>query len=369
MTNSFNQHTTQSAILPIHIIEKNSNNTILNSKTIHFQINSGNTYNISYKFFMPKGFHLANNINPNVTCKLVNDRLNTKSITFVYVKDANRMNRPAQQTQRPASNRPRPVARPIHVNYIDSATGQQVKNGNVYGNYGQQINVTSQVRIPAGYTIQNNQNTFFQVNDQPKTASILVNRYRPVSHADQPQQQPNRPVQGSGLHLRGIREFKARLNNYDRHLETALLHKLFDRGLNSLRRVVAHLFTDLGYRSVQNLRIKSAGQEISGVIRKDPRTVNLINTAYVRVRKYNQSHPVTISEVRDFVTSVMDHNSSKGIFIATSSFNADARREAERHSIDLIDGRKLAHLMIQNGIGIKIRHIYKIISLDDNFFN
>ena len=66
----------------------------------------------------------------------------------------------------------------------------------------------------------------------------------------------------------------------------------------------------------------------------------------------------------------MSGDTTKGVFITTSSFDAAAVRKAREahHTIILIDGDKLVDLMYEYNVGIKIKDTYEIKEVDIDFF-
>jgi restriction system protein len=61
----------------------------------------------------------------------------------------------------------------------------------------------------------------------------------------------------------------------------------------------------------------------------------------------------------------------KGVLITTSSFSKDAKEYVKKieRKIVLIDGIRLAELMIDHGIGVETAHTYVIKKLDLDYFN
>lgn len=66
----------------------------------------------------------------------------------------------------------------------------------------------------------------------------------------------------------------------------------------------------------------------------------------------------------------MGAQGDRGVFITTSSFSPGARLEAERVNarIELIDGTRLAHLMVRHGVGVQPESIVTLYQLDEDFF-
>jgi restriction system protein len=66
----------------------------------------------------------------------------------------------------------------------------------------------------------------------------------------------------------------------------------------------------------------------------------------------------------------MSGDTSKGVFITTSTFDDFAIKKAREahHSIILIDGAKLVDLMHDYNVGIQVKTTYEIKELDNDFF-
>lgn len=73
--------------------------------------------------------------------------------------------------------------------------------------------------------------------------------------------------------------------------------------------------------------------------------------------------------VRDF-RGAMVGRADKGLIITTSTFTADARREATRDgapAIDLVDGDTLADLLKQLGLGVRVKKVEEV-EIEPEFF-
>ena len=59
------------------------------------------------------------------------------------------------------------------------------------------------------------------------------------------------------------------------------------------------------------------------------------------------------------------------MFITTSRFTKEAVRYAKNieSSIILIDGDRLAELMIEHDVGVSVAQVYKIKKIDTDYFN
>lgn len=91
---------------------------------------------------------------------------------------------------------------------------------------------------------------------------------------------------------------------------------------------------------------------IDGRINEDKLGLDQI---YMQAKRYSENS-VSSEKVQAFVGAMTQGGCRKGIFVTTSTFTADARRFAESirdPRLVLVDGDKLAALMIQHGVGIQ----------------
>lgn len=110
---------------------------------------------------------------------------------------------------------------------------------------------------------------------------------------------------------------------------------------------------------------KSKDGGIDGIINEDRLGLDKI---YVQAKKWEGN--VTISAIRDFGGTLLAHSAQKGIFITTSDFPRTAIEYCERidRTIVLINGIRLAELMIEFNIGISSRKTYVIKEVDSDYF-
>jgi restriction system protein len=110
---------------------------------------------------------------------------------------------------------------------------------------------------------------------------------------------------------------------------------------------------------------KSADGGIDGIINEDRLGLDKI---YIQAKRYNNTVP--LREVRDFGGAMLAHNARKGVFITTSDFPSSAIDYAK--SIDrtliLIDGKRLAALMIEYNIGISPKETFVYKEIDSDYF-
>lgn len=62
---------------------------------------------------------------------------------------------------------------------------------------------------------------------------------------------------------------------------------------------------------------------------------------------------------------------SKGVFITTSAFTRDAidcAADFKDKKIVLIDGNRLTRLMLDAGVGVSVKDMYRVHRIDEDFF-
>ena len=106
---------------------------------------------------------------------------------------------------------------------------------------------------------------------------------------------------------------------------------------------------------------------IDGKINEDKLGLDQI---YMQAKRYSENS-VSSEKVQAFVGAMTSGGCRKGVFVTTSKFTADAMRFAESirdPRLVLVDGDKLANLMIQHGVGIQTKEVIKISKIDLDFF-
>jgi restriction system protein len=104
---------------------------------------------------------------------------------------------------------------------------------------------------------------------------------------------------------------------------------------------------------------------IDGLINEDRLGLDRI---YVQAKRWD--NPVGRPEIQNFVGALAGHHAHKGIFITTSEFSSGAREYVKNlpQRVILIDGRRLAELMIEHSIGVAPVYAYKIRRVDSDYF-
>ena len=134
-------------------------------------------------------------------------------------------------------------------------------------------------------------------------------------------------------------------------------------------KLVIDLLIKMGYggsrREAGTAIGKSGDSGIDGIINEDKLGLDSI---YIQAKRWENTVP--IKEIRDFAGSLLSKKARKGVFITTSDFPQSAHDfvNSIEPRIILIDGQKLASLMVEHGVGVSTKEIYEIKSIDSDYF-
>lgn len=89
---------------------------------------------------------------------------------------------------------------------------------------------------------------------------------------------------------------------------------------------------------------------------------------YVQAKRWQDT--VGRKEIQSFVGALAGKKAQKGVFITTSGFKNTATDYAKdvHQKVILIDGERLADLMIEHNIGVSPFHSYEIKHIDSDYF-
>jgi len=75
-------------------------------------------------------------------------------------------------------------------------------------------------------------------------------------------------------------------------------------------------------------------------------------------------------DVQAFVGSLVGRGATKGVFVTTSGFSQQAKDFVQHlaQRVILIDGQRLADLMIEHNVGVRISRAVEFKRLDEDFF-
>lgn len=148
-----------------------------------------------------------------------------------------------------------------------------------------------------------------------------------------------------------------------------LLQKIATQSPSFFEQAVLDLLVRMGYggslKDAAQIVGKSGDEGIDGIIKEDSLGLDVI---YVQAKRWKNN--VGSPEIQGFIGALQLKGAHKGIFITTSAFTPPARDVANRvnNRIVLIDGQKLANLMIEYGVGVTTETVYEVKRINNDYF-
>ncbi|MCB1232357.1 MAG: restriction endonuclease [Verrucomicrobiae bacterium] len=159
------------------------------------------------------------------------------------------------------------------------------------------------------------------------------------------------------------------VGSLDDSLRSELLDQLGEVDPYFFERVVLDLLFAMGYggsrKEAAQITKKSNDEGIDGVINEDRLGLDVI---YVQAKRWLNT--VGRKEIQSFVGALAGKQASKGVFITTSDFSKGALAFAESvaQKVILIDGIRLADLMIEYDVGVSTSRVISIKKIDSDYF-
>lgn len=182
---------------------------------------------------------------------------------------------------------------------------------------------------------------------------------------------PNSPAASpSQAILDPIEQIEQGVDRLNSDVASQLLKRLREQDPAFLEQSVLDVLVGMGYGGTDGAarRIGGTGDEgVDGVIDQDKLGLQRI---YVQAKRYAADNVVGREAIQAFVGALHGRNVTQGIFITTSRYSAGATEYARSIGtrVVLIDGDRLAELMISYGIGVQPAKTYRVVELDEDYF-
>ncbi len=133
--------------------------------------------------------------------------------------------------------------------------------------------------------------------------------------------------------------------------------------------LVIDLLVKMGYggsrRDAGEALGKSHDEGVDGIIKEDKLGLDVI---YIQAKKWENT--VGRPDIQRFAGSLEGMRANRGIFITTSKYSKEALDYVNSigKKVVLIDGEKLAQLMIEHNVGVSPESVYEIKRVDTDYF-
>lgn len=156
-------------------------------------------------------------------------------------------------------------------------------------------------------------------------------------------------------------------------LRVDVLQRILQNSPTFFEQAIVDLLVRMGYggsreSAAAELTPRTGDGGIDGVINEDRLGLDRV---YIQAKRYALGNSVGRPDVQAFVGSLVGRNATKGVFVTTSSFSSQAV-EFVRHltqRVILIDGERLADLMIEHNVGVRVDRSVEFKRLDEDFFS
>ena len=188
-------------------------------------------------------------------------------------------------------------------------------------------------------------------------ADALVVEQLPIRSDPLPEQTPEEAMASAHKRLR-------------QGLEEELLDRVKGVSPSFFERLVIDLLVAMGYGGTRADAGRAIGKSgdggIDGIINEDRLGLDVI---YVQAKRWEGT--VSRPEIQKFAGALQGQRATKGVFITTSNFTREAREFAGSiaSKIILIDGERLAALMVEHDVGVARIGSYVLKRLDNDYFD
>ncbi|MGV0352608.1 restriction endonuclease [uncultured Corynebacterium sp.] len=154
------------------------------------------------------------------------------------------------------------------------------------------------------------------------------------------------------------------------NVSAELLLRLHSNDPEFFEQAVLDVLIAMGYGGTQGKASRTQLTNdggIDGVIDQDALGLSRI---YVQAKRFDPSSSVGRPLIQAFVGALQGAQADRGVFFTTGTFSKSAREYATgiNTRVVLIDGVRLAGLMIKYGVGVQNKRTVSIVEIDEDYF-
>jgi restriction system protein len=154
-----------------------------------------------------------------------------------------------------------------------------------------------------------------------------------------------------------------------KNLEEELIEQIKTASPAFFERLVIDLLVAMGYGGSRQDAGRAIGRSgdggIDGIIKEDKLGLDAI---YIQAKRWEST--VGRPEIQKFAGALQGQRANKGVFITTSSYSREAEEYASQINtkIILIDGERLASLMVDHNVAVTPVGMYELKKIDFDYF-
>ena len=211
------------------------------------------------------------------------------------------------------------------------------------------------------------------MKQKPEKIDIrLLNRYPEFQEF---QRRSSRPSLGRGVAEQVVplppeETMQAAFREFQSSLISIILENVKRCKPPFFEQLVVDLLVKMGYGGTHENAGKAVGRSgdggIDGIIDEDRLGLDAI---YIQAKRWGDT-TVGKPEIQKFVGALVGRRAKKGVFITTSRFSQEAIDYAGsiEAKVVLIDGQRLAELMIEFGVGVTEKDVIRLKKIDTDYF-
>ncbi len=182
------------------------------------------------------------------------------------------------------------------------------------------------------------------------------------------QAKPNAPVFQA---ITPEERIEAARGELDASLRADVLDRVRQMTPGDFEALITLLLIRMGYGQGREEMAEALGGSgdggVDGVVHQDPLGLDRV---YIQAKRYKEGNTVGPDAINSFIGALNIKRANKGLFVTASAFTKQAKDHAERSSthVVLVDGDRLAELMVRHAVGVVVRDTVEIKAIDEGFF-
>ncbi len=157
----------------------------------------------------------------------------------------------------------------------------------------------------------------------------------------------------------------------DAGLKADLIDRVRQMDPGDFEELIILLLVRMGYGQGREEMAQALGGSgdggVDGVVHQDPLGLDRV---YIQAKRYKDGNTIGPGEINSFIGALNIKKANKGLFVTASSFTKQAREHVAAASthVVLIDGQRLAELMVRHKVGVVVRDVVELKAIDEGFF-
>lgn len=162
---------------------------------------------------------------------------------------------------------------------------------------------------------------------------------------------------------------RAQLMN-EKKVQAEILDNLRAADPTFFEHVVVEVMKAMGYGGAEQRGTVTSLSHDGGVDGEMYEDALGLETIYLQAKRYAEGNTVQTPAIQAFVGAIHGKGAQKGVFFTTSRYSEGAKNYAATvpTRLVLIDGVRLASLMIKYRVGVQEKHRYAVVEIDQDFF-